>query len=73
MIDRGDEEGSALKFFSLSRRHPVPAISERQWRDIAGVRKQQQDRLDPSYLAEWAERLKVLDVWNQICNEAATE
>ena len=46
-------------------------ISERQWRDISGVMKQQQDRLDSHYLAEWAERLKVSDLWNQICHEIA--
>jgi len=41
-------------------------ISERQWRDIAGVIKQQQERLDASYLAEWAERLRVADLLDRI-------
>ncbi len=41
-------------------------ISERQWRDISGVMQQQQDRLDTSYIAEWAERLQVRDLWERI-------
>jgi hypothetical protein len=48
-------------------------ISERQWRDIAGVVKQQQDRLDTSYLAEWADRLQVRDLWERIRDSIASE
>jgi len=39
--------------------------SERQWRDIAGVLKQQQGRLDAGYLADWANRLHVRDLWER--------
>ena len=48
-------------------------ISERQWRDVYGVLKQQQDRLDASYLVEWADRLQVRDLWERIRNAIATE
>jgi|SRR5579863_875154 len=44
-------------------------ISERQWRDISGVLKQQQDRLDAGYLADWVERLQVRDLWERIRDE----
>ncbi len=45
--------------------------SERQWRDIAGVLKQQQDRLDTGYIEDWADRLQVRDLWERIRNEVA--
>ncbi len=45
--------------------------SERQSRDIAGILKQQQDRLDKVYLEEWADTLNVRDLWNRICEESA--
>ena len=47
--------------------------SERQWRDIAGVLKQQQGRLDADYLADWADRLKVRDLWERFCDEIVTQ
>jgi hypothetical protein len=48
-------------------------ISERQWRDICGVLKQQRDRLDTSYLAEWADRLLVRDLWERCRNSVTPE
>jgi hypothetical protein len=48
-------------------------ISERQWRDVSGVLKQQLGRLDASYLVEWADRLRVRDLWERACNEVATQ
>ena len=47
--------------------------SERQCRDISGVLKQQHDRLDAGYLAEWADRLQVRDIWERIRNSIVTE
>jgi len=43
--------------------------SERQWQDIFGVVKQQQDQLDGPYLSDWAERRKVGDLWERIRDE----
>ena len=44
-------------------------ISDRQWRDIVGVVKQQHGRLDRAYLEEWSDRLKVQDLWDRIRRE----
>ncbi|HEY2847409.1 MAG TPA: hypothetical protein VGI80_06275 [Pyrinomonadaceae bacterium] len=48
-------------------------ISERQWRDISGILKHQQDRLDAGYLSEWADRLQVRDLWERARNTMARE
>lgn len=45
--------------------------SERQWRDIAGILKQQQSNLDACYVAEWAEKLAVRDLWDRMQAELA--
>lgn len=37
-------------------------VSERQWRDILGVLKTQQDMLDIAYIQKWAEALQVQDL-----------
>jgi len=44
--------------------------SERQWKDIVGVLKTQGARLDRSYLADWAERLKLCDLLQRALEEA---
>ena len=46
--------------------------SDRQWRDIAGVLKQQQNRLDTNYLEDWANRLNVRDLLEQMRIETAS-
>jgi hypothetical protein len=46
--------------------------SERQWRDVAGVLTQQKDRLETTYIADWADRLKVGDLWNRVLGESET-
>jgi hypothetical protein len=40
--------------------------SEKHLRDIAGVLKVQGDRIDRPYIAGWAERLGVAEIWEQI-------
>jgi hypothetical protein len=35
--------------------------SEKQWRDVLGILKVQAESLDYAYLAEWAERLDIMD------------
>jgi len=37
-------------------------ISERQWSDVGGVLKVQAEVLDFSYMKQWAEKLKILDL-----------
>lgn len=37
-------------------------VSERQWRDILGVIKMQGERLDLTYLRQWAAALNVIDL-----------
>lgn len=39
--------------------------SDRQWRDIAGILKQQKG-LDTDYLTGWSDRLNVRDLWERI-------
>jgi hypothetical protein len=44
--------------------------SEKQWRDILGILKLQGANLDRDYLAEWAQRLGVVDDLTQALTEA---
>jgi hypothetical protein len=37
-------------------------VSDRQWRDVLGVLRAQQDNLDAAYLKQWARRLRVDDL-----------
>ncbi len=45
-------------------------VSDRQWRDILGVLKTQQDELDRAYLRKWAVELKVVDLLDRALKEA---
>lgn len=44
-------------------------VSDKHVRDIAGMIKLQQSKLDLGYIDEWAERLSVLDEWRMIRNK----
>jgi hypothetical protein len=44
--------------------------SDKHLRDIAGVLKIQGDRINRPYIAEWADRLAVRDVWDMILKQA---
>ena len=44
-------------------------ISERQWRDILGVLKTQQNSLDIAYLKQWAQSLSVGDLMDRALDE----
>lgn len=44
-------------------------VSERQWRDILGVLKTQQARLDLDYLRHWAQDLSVADLMERALEE----
>lgn len=46
------------------------AVSERQLADVLGVLKVQRERLDLAYLREWAARLGVLDLLEELLLEA---
>ena len=41
---------------------PGGEVSERQWRDILGVLKTQQDTVDIAYLQKWSKELQVQDL-----------
>ncbi len=45
-------------------------ISERQWRDILGVLAIQMDRLDFTYLEQWANKLDILDLLRKAIEES---
>lgn len=47
--------------------------SDKHLRDIAGVLKIQGDRIDRQYIAEWADRLAVRDVWELILAQVGQE
>jgi hypothetical protein len=47
--------------------------SDKHVRDIAGVLKIRGDRLDRHYIAEWADRLALRDVWELILTRAGHE
>lgn len=46
------------------------AISEKQWNDILGVIKNQQDELDREYLREWALKLSVSEFLEKAIQQA---
>ena len=45
-------------------------VSDRQWRDLAGVLKVQGPALDQNYLSEWARKLNVEDLLARALDEA---
>lgn len=45
-------------------------VSERQWRDVLGVLKEQQGQLDLAYLRQWANGLGVSDLLERVLAEA---
>lgn len=48
-------------------------VSQRQWRDVLGVLKVQDDRLDLSYLRRWATDLDVVDLLEKALIQAKGE
>ena len=45
-------------------------VSDRQWRDLLGVIKVQGERLDRSYLKEWADRMELRGLLDRALEEA---
>jgi hypothetical protein len=45
-------------------------VSERQWNDVLGVLKVQQNLLDIAYLRQWATELKLTDLLQRAFDEA---
>jgi hypothetical protein len=45
-------------------------VSDRQWGDITGILKLQHDRVDRSYMAEWAKRTGVSDLLERALRES---
>lgn len=48
-------------------------VSERQWHDVLGVLKVQHRGLDFAYLQEWATKLQLTNLWQQVFNEAGID
>ena len=46
-------------------------VSDRQWRDVAGVLKTREGELDLNYLRTWAKELKILDLLDRALKESA--
>ncbi len=44
-------------------------VSERQWRDIIGVLKVQENNLDMEYLQKWINGLHLSDLWKRLLEE----
>jgi hypothetical protein len=47
--------------------------SEKHLRDIAGVLRVQGDHLDRAYIANWATRLDLTDVWRSVLSRLTTD
>jgi len=45
-------------------------VSEQQWKDVLGVLKVQDDKLDLEYLRYWASRLNLSDLLNRSFDDA---
>ncbi len=45
-------------------------VSERQWTDVLGVLKVQQENLDMDYLQNWAKELELTDLLEKACEDA---
>lgn len=52
---------SKLQWYEMGQR-----ISERQWRDVAGLVEIHAQRLDLAYLERWAERLNLVELWAKL-------
>lgn len=73
-------ESTELEFFFASAEDTVLAklewyrkgggVSDRQWRDLVSVLKVQGERLDRTYLNEWAARLEVTDLLRRALGDA---
>ena len=56
---------SKLNWFNLSNQ-----TSEKQWQDIMGVIKVQQNKLDKEYLYHWAKQLSILELLEKVYKES---
>lgn len=46
--------------------------SERQWGDLLGILRVQEDVLDHAYIARWLDRLNVRDIYNRLSSQTRT-
>ena len=58
---------SKLEWFRLGEE-----VAQTQWRDVIGVMKVQENRLDRAYLVKWARELGVADLLERAWKEAGT-
>lgn len=78
-LDVQDIEGSRFEYFISSPEDIILSklewfkmggeVSERQWRDIIGVLKVQENNLDMEYLEKWIDRLHLSDLWKRLLDE----
>jgi hypothetical protein len=78
-LDVQDIEGSKFEYFISSPEDIILSklewfrmggeVSERQWRDIIGVLKVQENNLDIEYLEKWIDRLHLSDLWKRLLDE----
>ena len=74
-----DIEGSRFEYFISSPEDIILSklewfkmggeVSERQWRDIIGVLKVQENNLDMEYLQKWIDRLHLSGLWKRLLEE----
>lgn len=77
-----DKDDPSVQFFLASAEDIVLSklewlrlgdeVSERQWGDVIGVLKVQQNSLDRPYLDKWAAELGIADLLDKAFNEAET-
>jgi hypothetical protein len=78
-LDVQDIEGSRFEYFISSPEDIILSklewfkmggeVSERQWRDIIGVLKVQENNLDMEYLQKWIDRLNLSELWERLLEE----
>ncbi len=78
-----DEEQSSAEFYLVSPEDIIlnkldwyrlgGGVSERQWNDVIGVIKVQENSLDKEYLRHWASEMRIGDLLERVFRDAGAD